>query len=556
MYHQTAIETYMGNPKLKAAGQMVPYTNEQIEEYGKAATNVHYFVGNFAKIQTPDEGLTQFNPRDYQTKMMDNILNNRFTISLLPRQTGKSTTMAAVSLWFALFNSDFKIAFLANKDDVAKEQLKKIRRMCEELPMWVQQGVVECNKHTIAFENGSSITVAPTSSSAIRGFTFNLLVLDEFAWVPFNIQQEFLASVYPTISSGKTTRIAMISTPNGMELFHKFWKDATTGTNSYKPLRVRWNDIPGRDEEFKKRTIADVGERIWRVEYACEFLGSEDTLIDPNILATLAHDQPLGEHKNFSIYKNPEEGHIYVALVDTAEGLGKDYSTVQVIDVTQLPYEQVAVFRNNKISTGLFPAVVVELAQRYNQAPTLIETNDIGGQVALTMEKDDRGCDMLLYTVLKGSTQVLSGGFGPSKKYPGLKMTRTTKSSGCSSIKTVIESKQLVIRDYNTIQELSVFVQHDNGTFAASDGHHDDLVMPLVLFGWLCYQPYFADITNTDFIRKLKTSLTEEETDEFYPFGIVITGDDDDMEGFGADPEFEEERAHSEEAEEDLFDGF
>ena len=555
MFQRHSVDNYMGNPKLKAIGQKVPYTREHLEMYGRAATDMVYFAENFTKIQTVDEGLVNFNPRDYQKTMMDNILKNRFTISLLPRQTGKSTTMAAISLWFTLFNPEFKVAFLANKDDVAKEQLKKIKRMYEELPLWIQQGVTEYNKHTIAFENGSSITVAPTSSSAIRGFTFNFLVLDEFAWVPFNIQQEFLASVYPTISSGKTTRIAMISTPNGMELFHKFWKDATTKTNSYVPLRVRWNEIPGRDEAFKERTIANVGERIWRVEFACEFLGSQDTLIDPNILTTLAHSHPLGEHKNFSIYGNPEEGHIYVALVDTAEGLGKDYSTVQIVDVTTIPYEQVAVFRNNKISTGLFPGVAIELAWRYNQASTLVETNDIGGQVALTMEKDDRGCDMLLYTVLKGTTQILSGGFGPSKKYPGLKMTKTTKSSGCSSLKTVIESKQLIIHDYNTIQELSVFVQHGNGTFSAREGHHDDLVMPLVLFGWLVYQPYFTDITNTDFIRKLKTTLTDGETDEFYPFGLVITGDDYDMEGFGTE-NFEEEHPHSEEVEEDLFDGF
>ena len=435
-----------------------------------------------------------------------------------------STTMGVLCLWMTLFNSNFKIAFLANKDDVAKEQLRRIKRMLEEIPMWAQQGVVEYNKHTIAFENGSSITVAATSSTAIRGFTFNMVILDEFAHVPFNVQQEFVTSVYPTITSGKTTRIAMTSTPCGMEAFHKTWQNAVKGDNEYKAYKVKWDDIPGRGEEFKRETIANIGLRAWRQEYACEFLGSDDTLIDPNTLINLVHKRPLDERGKHRIYEQPVDGHSYVALIDTAEGLNKDHSTIQMIDVTEFPYRQVAVFQDNTISPALFPSVIVSMCVKYNHARVLVETNGPGGQVTILMQQDEIGAGLLMYTALRKNMQVLSGGFGAGASHPGLRMTQSTKRLGCSGMKSIIETHRIIINDYETIQELSTFVEQTNGSFSAREGHNDDLVMGLVLLGWLCFQPTFKDETNTDFIDKMRKELTDAQEEEYFPFGMISSG--------------------------------
>jgi len=533
------MEGYLGNANLKASGVEIEYTKKQIEEYMKCAKDPAYFIKNYVKVISLDEGLIPFSLYDYQEELVDIIHNNRFAIAKLPRQSGKSTTIVAYILHYVLFNQSMNVAILANKQATAREILHRLKLAYEYLPLWLQQGIIEWNKGSIQLENGSKILASSTSASAVRGGSFNMIFLDEFAHVPNNIAEDFFSSVYPTITSGQTTKVLMVSTPNGLNLFYYYWKNAnkkpdTKGKNEYIPFEVHWSQIPLypngplRGAEWKEQQIKNTSEQQFQTEFECDFIGSTNTLISSSKLHALAWDSPTQRSTDgFDVYKEPKEEHRYIITVDVARGQGKDYSAFTVIDITQPPYKLVAKFRNNIISPMVFPTVIKTIADKYNNAYVLIETNDIGGQVADVLF-EDLEYDNIAYTVYKGrSGQIISSGFGGAGMQKGVRTTVPVKKLGCSVLKSLVENDTLLIEDMEIINELYTFVAKGQ-SFEADEGHTDDLVMCLVMFGWLTRQDYFKNLTERDVRLDVYKDEIKRLEEEVLPFGLISSFEDDE----------------------------
>lgn len=482
-----------------------------------------YFIKTYCKIVNVDRGLINFELWPFQEEMIRKFEDNRYVICKMPRQVGKTTTVAGFMLWKILFTEQYSIAILANKDRQAREILSRIQLMYEHLPKWLQMGVRQWNKGNIELENGSEILSAATSSSAIRGGSFNLVYLDEFAFVPNNIQEEFFASVYPTISSGQTTKVLITSTPNGMNMFYKIWVDSEEGRNKYERVDVHWSQIPGRDEVWREETISNTSEDQFRQEFECEFLGSSNTLINPRKLAAMTFRTPIQQNDlGLKVYEEPEEKIIYAVVVDTARGAGGDYSAFIVVNVNTFPYKIVATFRNNLISPLIFPNVIYEVAKKYNEALVLVETNDIGQQVADILHHDIE-YDGVFVTANSGRAgQSLSGGFATTT-HRGVRTTKQVKRIGCATLKTLVESDKFIIEDYDIIYELSRFSLKGQ-SYEAEEGH-DDLAMCCVLFGWLTTQPYLKEITDLDIRKKIFEQNEKMFEEEMLPFGMYSSGD-------------------------------
>ena len=536
---------YLGNPNLKEVGTKIEFTKEQIEEYIKCSNDPVYFIKKYIKIVTLDKGLEPFELYDYQENIVNTIQNNRYVIAKLPRQTGKSTTTVAWMVHYLIFNQNVNIAILANKLKTATEIMKRLKEAYEYLPKWLQHGVIEWNKTSIALENGSRVMASATSASAVRGGSYNVIFLDEFAHVPPNVADEFFSSVYPTITSGQTTKVVIVSTPNGLNMFYSLWQGANRkqgeeGKNEYVPIEVHWSQVPLypggplRDEKWKERTIKQLGggsggEQKFRSEYDCDFIGSSNTLISASKLHVLSPKTPLTVSKEgLWIYEEPRENRVYVMTVDTSRGQGKDYSAAVVFDITEAPYRIVAKYRNNIISPMLFPTLLNALGKKYGNAYTLIEVNDIGGQVADILHYDLE-YENLLMSMNKGrSGMVLNGGFGRGETIMGVRTTSTVKKLGCSILKSLIEQDKLIIEDEDTIKELLSFIAKWN-SFGADDGHTDDLVMCLVIFAWLTKQGYFKEITNIDIRKELfEGEIKKIEEDDWFSFGFISNIDQDD----------------------------
>ena len=454
--------------------------------------------------------------------MVNKFEDNRFVICKLPRQVGKTTTVAAYILWRVLFTDQYSVAILANKLAQAREILGRIQTAYEWLPKWLQQGVKEWNKGNIELENGSEILASATSSSAIRGTSQNLIYLDEFAFVPNNLQEEFFASVFPTISSGTSTKVLITSTPNGMNMFYKIWVDSEEGNNSYVRHDVHWSDVPGRDEAWKKETIKNTSEEQFRQEFECEFLGSTATLIDGRKLAQIPFKTPIKSKNGFDIYEEPVRDRMYVITVDSARGLGLDYSALVVFDVTDIPYKIVGKYRSKEISPMFYPDVIVNAARKYNDAFVLVELNDLGETVANIIQQDLEYENILSTSVKGRGGQQVGGGFSHRIQL-GVKTTKTVKRIGCSHLKDIVESDKVIINDYDLLQELSVFINKRN-SYEAEEGHHDDLVMCAVLFSWLVRQEFFIELTDNDVRNRLYLENQRMIEDDVLPFGIVDDG--------------------------------
>ena len=379
---------YLGNPNLKKANTPIEFGQEEIEEFIKCKKDPVYFAKNYIQIVSLDEGLVPFKMYKFQEKLVKNFHKNRFNICKMPRQTGKSTTVVSYLLHYAVFNDSVNIGILANKAATARELLQRLQTAYENLPKWMQQGIIAWNKGSLELENGSKILAASTSASAVRGMSFNILFLDEFAFVPNHIADSFFASVYPTITSGKSTKVIIVSTPHGMNHFYRMWHDAEKGANEYIPTDVHWSEVPGRDAKWKEQTIANTSEQQFKIEFECEFLGSVDTLISPSKLRSLVYDNPLLNNKGLDVYQKCQENHDYVVTVDVARGVGNDYSAFVVVDITEFPHKVIAKYRNNEIKPMLFPSVVYEVAKNYNDAYILCEVNDVGDQVASILQYD------------------------------------------------------------------------------------------------------------------------------------------------------------------------
>jgi len=515
---------YLGNSHLKKVDQEIEWTPELIKEYIKCSEDPIYFAKTYIKIVHVDRGLIPFEMYDYQKEIVQKITDNRRCAVLTARQSGKTTTAVAVILHYILFNEFSTVAILANKGDASREVLARIKLAYEALPKWLQQGITEWNKGNIELENGCKVLAGTTSSSAIRGKSINFLYLDEVAFIEG--YDEFFASVYPTISSGESTKLLMTSTPNGLNHFWKTCKGAEEGTNGYQFVKVMWYDVPGRGEKWKKETLEslDHDEDKFNQEYCCEFLGSSGTLISGSKLKELYPEQPIMKSEGLIQYERPEKNKQYVLIADVARGKGLDYSTFNVIDISEMPYRQVAVYRDNLIGPVDFATVIYRAGMIYNQAGVLVEINDIGGQVSDILLLD-YGYENLLYTQNSGrSGKVLSGGFGKNVDN-GIRTTKLVKGTGCSMLKMIVEQNQILIRDYETIQELSRFSRKKD-SFEAESGFHDDLVMNLVLFAWMVEQPYFKDMTDINTLVKLREKTDEQIEEEMLPFGFVDIGDE------------------------------
>jgi len=514
---------YLGNPNLKKANTPHEFTEEQVIEFIKCKNDPVYFAKNYIKIVSLDEGLTQFHPYDFQETLIRRFHENRFNICKMPRQTGKSTTSVSYLLHYAVFNDSTNIGILANKAATARDLLGRLQTAYENLPKWMQQGIISWNKGSLELENGSKILAASTSASAVRGMSFNILFLDEFAFVPNHIAESFFASVYPTITSGKNTKVIMVSTPHGMNHFYRYWHDAERGKNEYIPTDVHWSEVPGRDDVWKEQTIANTSEQQFKVEFECEFLGSINTLIAPSILRNMVYDNPITKNAGLDIYEKPEQDHNYIITVDVARGLGNDYSAFIVFDVTQFPYKVVAKYRNNEIKPMLFPNVILDVAKGYNNAYILVEVNDIGDQVASILQYDLEYENLLMASMRGRNGQIVGQGFSGKKTQLGVRTTAAVKKLGCSNLKTLIEDHKLLTCDYEIISELTTFAQKHN-SFEAEEGCNDDLAMCLVIFAWLVQQEYFKEMTDNDIRKRMYEEQKNQIEQDMAPFGFISDG--------------------------------
>jgi len=519
-------KTYLGNPLLKSAYVPQDFSEEQVGEYIRCQQDPLHFISEHIKIVSVDEGLVDFDVRDYQEEMIDRFHNERFVICKMARQSGKSTTILAYLLHYILFNENVSVAVLANKKSTAMELLGRLQLAYEHMPKWLQQGILIWNKGNIELENGSKILASSTSGSAIRGGTFNIIFLDEFAFVPHNISEEFFSSVYPTISSGKTTKVFIVSTPNGMNLFYKLWTDAEEKLNDYSPISVHWSQVPDRDEEWKEKTIRNTSERQFQQEFECSFLGSSNTLISTEKLMAMPFKQPIYQHEGLDIYQEPIIGHTYVMVCDVSRGVGLDYSAFSIFDVTKQPYRQVGKYRKNDISPMLYPNIIFTTAQKYNEAFVLVEVNDIGQQVADILYHDMEYENMMMVTMHGRNGQQIGGGFSKNVSM-GIRTTKQVKRIGCATLKDLIERNNLLIEDFDTISELTTFIGKST-SWEADDGAHDDLVMGCVLFSWLVQQRYFRELTDQDIREKMFAEQMKMIEEELVPFGYIEDGNDPD----------------------------
>jgi hypothetical protein len=517
---------YLGNPLLKKANTPIEFTQEQALEFARCMQDPVYFAKNYVKIVSLDEGLVAFNPYDFQEKLINNFHNNRFNICKMPRQTGKSTTVVSYLLHYALFNDSVNIGILANKASTARELLGRLATAYENLPKWMQQGILVWNKGNIELENGSKILAASTSASAVRGMSFNILFLDEFAFVPNHIADSFFASVYPTITSGKSTKVIIVSTPHGMNHFYRMWHDAEKGKNEYVPTDVHWSEVPGRDDVWKEQTIANTSEQQFKIEFECEFLGSVDTLISPSKLRALVYDSPIASNAGLDVYEEPVKDHDYVMTVDVARGVGEDYSAFVCVDITEFPHKVVAKYRNNDIKPMLFPNIIYEIARKYNSAFILCEVNDIGDQVASILQYDLEYQNLLMCSMRGRAGQVVGQGFSGKKTQLGVKMSKTVKKVGSLNLKTLVEENKIIFKDYDIISELTTFISKSN-SFEAEEGCNDDLAMCLVIYAWLVQMDYFKELTDQDVRKRLYEEQKNQIEQDMAPFGFLNDGLED-----------------------------
>jgi hypothetical protein len=518
------VRNYNGNKRLKAEGVEWPYTEEEKSEFIKCAGDCEYFISNYMKITHPDHGLIPFKPRRYQIEMIDKIVNGRFTICKLPRQQGKSTIVAAIILWHVIFNKHYGVALLAHKEAQAKEVLNRLKLGYENLPFWLQMGVVEWNKKSIVLDNGSTVEAEATSSGSIRGRTYNMVYMDEFAHVELNEQEDFFTSTYPVISSGQTTKMVITSTPKGMELFYKIWTDSEEGNNSYQRVEAHYSEVPGRDDKWREETIKNTSARQFAQEFECDFLGSMSTLIDGKKIGSIPIVTPIAELENNAlwIYEGAKQDRKYCMTVDTSHGKELDFSAFIVVDITEIPYKLVAKYRSNSIPSVFYPDIVYRIAKTYNDALVLVESNDVGLTVVQTLYMDLE-YENIFISETKQSGQQIGGMMSGSNKQLGLRMSTQTKRIGCAQIKTIIESDRLLLNDFHIKSEMSTFVAQKN-SYAAEVGKNDDLMMCLVMFGWLTHQQYFKDLTELDIRKNLLEINDSLVNEDLIPFGFISGG--------------------------------
>lgn len=515
-------DTYNGNILIKKA-----YTKSELNIYhkieiAKCKLDPVYFIENYCRIVTLDDGIVPFKMYDYQKQMVKLYQENRFCLTLTARQMGKTAAMAAYILWFAIFHETKTVAVLANKMEQAQEIMDRIRMAFEYLPFFLQHGVKVYNKRRLEFDNGSIIFSSATSASGIRGRTVDLCYIDEAAFVENDLT--FYESTYPVITSGKESRMIMTTTPRGARgMFYMLWREAKENRNFYKTIEVLWNHHPKRDEKWKEETIANIGYSRFAQEFACKFQGSAGTLIPAHILERLQWLNAINDDESLKIYQPYVPGRKYVAIADPGGGVGIDYSVCTIIDVETYPYRVVAKYRNNEISPMLFPHTIMNMAVTYGNCPVLVEANnDVGGQVTYILYYELEYENVVLTSHAEKAIGGLRIGGKATQVVPGVKTTKKVKSIGCSNLKTLLENNDLIIEDQEMIEELGTFIVKGS-SFEADEDCHDDTVMTLVLFSWFVKQEYFNEYANSNIGDHLYKKNVEMALEDILPFGHLST---------------------------------
>jgi hypothetical protein len=519
---------YNGNPRLRKAFTQVAMSQHELNEFKKCVADPVYFTREYMKIVALGKGIVPFDLYDFQEEMINTFQAKRFVICKIPRQSGKSITTIAYLLHTILFNENYNIAILAHKGAAANGLLGRLKLAYENLPTWLQQGIIEWNKGNIELENGSKIGAFATSADGLRSGSYDIILLDEFAFVPNNIAEEFFTSTYPVITAGDKTKIIIVSTPKGMNHFYTMWIKAEQGKSDYYPISVHWSAVPGRDERWKEETIRNTSEEQFSQEFNTDFLGSSNTLISASKIQQLmlSLEEPLAVDGRMKYFEKPQKKRVYTLVVDVSEGLGLDYSTFSVIDVTEIPYKVVATYRDNDVKPIFFPTLIVSEAKKYNEAFILVEINSIGLQVADIIHYD-LAYENLVKIQLKGKQgQQWTQGFTKKVAF-GLKTSPQTKQIGCTNLKALIESDKIIIKDEAIIKELTTFAV-DKRSFKAEEGSHDDLVMTLVNFSWLMAQKFFRETVKNDARFVIEQEQAELLDREFVPFGFIDDGLNDE----------------------------
>jgi len=525
---------YNGNSSLKRIGIDFSYSEEQVLEIAKCVKDPIYFIDNYCYIVTLDHGIQPFKLYDCQKTKIKLIHDNRKVILMEGRQQGKTTSAAAYILWYTLFQDNKSVAVLANKSATAREIMSRYQLMFEYLPPWMQQGIKTWNKGDIELENGSIVFTSATTAAGIRGKSVNLLYIDEAAIIPNTVADAFFTAVYPVISAGQTTKILITSTPLGYNHFWKFWNDAVNKNNDFVPMYIPYWEIPGRDEKWALEQKRQLGDLKYNQEVLCKFLGSSLTLINSDTIEYMTTCPTVYSKDGLDLYEYPINGqrdedenlvtkpHTYVIVADTAKGVGGDYSAFVIVDITEVPYKLVGKFRDNKIAPMLYPTVIHKIAKDYNNAYVLIEVNS-SEQVAHIMHNELEYDNIIFVNRDTKKGQVVSGGFGGGKTQLGVQTDKRIKRIGCFTFKALVEEKKLLIMDADTISEISTFIQVRD-SYAADDGYHDDLVMPLVLFSWLTTNSYFKELNNVNIREAMYQERIKQIEEDVIPFGFIQNG--------------------------------
>ena len=504
---------YLGNPHVRGDDIPHTWTKEELIEYKKCMDDPVYFVEKYCKVIHVDRGLVPFELYPYQKEMFQHFQDNRFCIVLACRQSGKSISVVGYILWFVIFKGEQVVGILANKGDTAREMLGRITLMLENIPFFLQPGCKALNKGSIEFSNHSKIVARATSASSIRGMSMNLVYLDEFAFVERDT--EFYTSTYPVISSGVSTKVIITSTRNGVNnMFNKLYEGAVQKTNQFKPFRVDWWDVPGRDDAWKEMTISNTSLLQFNQEFGNEIIGAGNTLISPETLIGLIAKDPIGVSGNTRVFTDVIEDHNYIMTVDVSQGRGQDYSTFTIIDISEEPFKQVCVFQDNMVSPLLFPDVIYKYACHYNEAYVVIENNDSGQIVCNGLYYELEYENLYLESMIK-----LEG--------IGVRMTTKTKRIGCSNIKDIIEQGKLDVVDAETIIEISSFVGKGK-SYQADHNGNDDLMMNLVLFGWFTSTGFFQEATDLNMKNLLYKEKAKQIEDDMIPVGVFHNNSEED----------------------------
>jgi hypothetical protein len=470
---------YLGNKSLPAANMEFEWTPKMVRELKKTRQNILYFAENFFFIVNLDKGKMKIPLYASQKRVLRSLRDNRFVACLASRQTGKTTMMTIYSLWIACFQEDQRILVVANKEQTAINIFSRIRTAYEMLPNYLKPGVVEYGKTSMKLANGSSIGISTTSSDAGRGDSCNVLILDELAFIPNNLVDAFWKSVYPIISSSRKSKIFIASTPNGTDnLFYKLYMDGLNNKSNWYAEKMMWYEIPGRDEKWKTETIQSIGsEEAFRQEFDCEFIESGDTFIDEEYFLKLESEiqepKHIFEDGAYRVWEVPDINSIYTIGVDVAEGVGKNSSVIQILDITDLTnIKQVAEYCSNTINPYEFATKVHDICEHWGSPPVLIERNNSGAQVVDLLYQNYRYPNIVSYSPRTGKFKF---------DRMGVYAHTNTKYKGVMNMRYwVHELKCILFRSKETIQELKAFQRKPNGTWCAKPGYDDDRVMSLI----------------------------------------------------------------------------